>query len=263
MAKLSISRAWDETREVLKRDGRLLSIVAIAFLALPSTVQNVVTPEVAPGDLPPAGPWMIVLLISVLIGIVGQLAIARLAIGPETSVGEAISHGARRLLPYFAAMLLWVAPIAIALFFTAQQMRSTSPSGAMAILFLLLLGLMIYVAVRLIIAIAVASAEPLGPIGILQLSWQLTRGSWWRLFGFLILFIIAVLCVMIAVGALVGILVGIIFGPPEAMSVSALIVALFTQLAIAVVTVVFLVMLARIYVQLSAPRNVTVPETAA
>ena len=262
MAKLSISRAWDETREVLKRDGRLLSVVAIALLALPSTVQNLVTPEVAPGDLPPMGPWAVVLLISVLIGIVGQLAIARLAIGPETSVGEAIGHGARRLLPYFAAILLWVAPIAIALFFTAQQMRSPSPSGAMAILFLVLLGVMLFIAVRLIIAVAVASAEPLGPIGILQRSWQLTKGSWWRLFGFLVLFIIAVLCVMVAVGALVGILVGIILGPPEPMSVSALIVALFTQLAIAVITVVFLVMLARIYLQLSA-RNVTVPGTAA
>ena len=40
MAKLSISRAWDETREVLKRDGRLLSIVAFALLALPSTVHS-------------------------------------------------------------------------------------------------------------------------------------------------------------------------------------------------------------------------------
>ena len=262
MAKLSISKAWDETREVLKRDGRLLSIVAFALLALPSTVQNLVTPTVAPGELPPAGAWLVVLLISVLIGIVGQLAIVRLAIGPQTSVGEAISHGVRRVIPYFAAMLLWVAPLAIAIYFTAQQMRPPAPSGAMAILFLILLGLMIFVAVRLIIAVAVASAEPLGPIGILQRSWQLTAGSWWRLLGFLILFIIAVLCVMIAVGALVGILVGIIFGAPEPMSVSALLVALFTQLAVAVVTVVFLVMLARIYTQLSA-RNVTVPDTKA
>ncbi len=262
MAKLSISRAWDETREVLKRDGRLLSIVAVALLALPSTVQTLVTPAVAPGELPPMGAWLAVLVISVLIGIAGQLAIARLAIGPETSVGEAIAHGARRLLPYLAAMLLWVVPFVIAVYYTAQQMRGVNPSLAIAILFLVLLGLMLFIAVRLITAIAVASAEPLGPIGILQRSWQLTSGNWWRLFGFLILFIIAVVCVMIAVGAIVGILVGILFGAPEPMSVSALIVALFTQLAIAVVTVVFLVMLARIYVQLSA-RNVSVPETAA
>ena len=262
MAKLSISRAWDETREVLGRDGRLLSTVAIALLALPSTVQNLVTPATKPGELPHAGPWMIILLITVLIGVTGQLAIARLALGSQTSVGEAISHGAKRLLPYFLAMLLWVAPIALLLFYSAQQMRPPAPSPGMAVLFLVILVLMIVLAVRLIIAVAVASAELLGPIGILQRSWQLTSGNWWRLFGFLVLFLIAVLSVMIAVGAIIGILAGILLGPPEPMSVSALVVALITQLAIAAVTVVFLVMLTRIYLQLAA-RNVTVPETAA
>ena len=262
MAKLSISRAWDETREVLARDGRLLSTVAVALLALPSTVQNLVTPQTSPGELPPVGPWLIVLLITVLIGITGQLAIARLALGSQTSVGEAISHGAKRLLPYFLAMLMWVAPIAILLFYAAQQMRPPTPSAGMAVLFLVMLFLLILLAVRLIIAVAVASAEPLGPVGILQRSWQLTSGSWWRLFGFLALFIVAVLCVMVAVGAIIGILVGILLGPAEPMSVSALIIALVTQLAVAAVTVVFLVMLTRIYLQLAA-RNVTVPETAA
>jgi hypothetical protein len=75
------------------------------------------------------------------------------------------------------------------------------------------------------------------------------------------LFMIAVLSVMIAVGAIIGILAGIVLGPAEPMSVSALVIALVTQLAVAAVTVVFLVMLTRIYLQLAA-RNVTVPETA-
>ena len=262
MAKLSISRAWDETRDVLGRDGRLLSTVAIALLALPSTVQNLVTPVTKAGELPPAGPWLIVLLITVLIGLVGQLAIARLALGSQTSVGEAISHGAKRLLPYFLATVLWVGPIALLLFYAAQQMRPPTPSAAMAVLFLVMLILLIVLAVRLIIAVAVASAEPLGPIGILKRSWQLTSGNWWRLFAFLVLFIVAVFCVMVAVGAVIGILAGIVLGPPEPLSVSALVIALITQLAVAAVTVVFLVMLTRIYLQLAA-RNVTVPETAA
>jgi hypothetical protein len=262
VAKLSISRAWDETRDVLGRDGRLLSTVAVALLALPSTVQTLVTPVTKPGELPPLGSWLIVLLITLLIGVVGQLAIARLALGSQTSVGEAISQGAKRLLPYFLAILLWVGPIAVLLYFAAQQMRPPTPSPGMAVLFLVLVFLLIFLAVRLIIAVAVASAEPLGPIGILQRSWQLTSGSWWRLFGFLVLFMIAVLSVMIAVGAIIGILAGIVLGPPEPMSVSALVIALVTQLAVAAVTVVFLVMLTRIYLQLAA-RNVTVPETAA
>lgn len=262
MAKLSISRAWDETRDVLGRDGHLLSTVAVALLALPSTVQTLVTPVTKPGELPPLGSWLIVLLITLLIGVVGQLAIARLALGSQTSVGEAISHGAKRLLPYFLAILLWVGPIAVLLYYAAQQMRPPTPSAGMAVLFLVLVFLLIFLAVRLIIAVAVASAEPLGPIGILQRSWQLTSGSWWRLFGFLVLFMIAVLSAMIAVGAIIGILAGIVLGPPEPMSVSALVIALVTQLAVAAVTVVFLVMLTRIYLQLAA-RNVTVPETAA
>ena len=262
MAKLSISRAWDETREVLGRDGRLLSTVAIALLALPSTVQNLVTPATRPGEIPSPGPWLIVLLITVLIGVCGQLAIARLALGSQTSVGEAISHGAKRLLPYFLAMVLWVVPLALLIFYSAQQMRPPTPSAGMAVLFLVLLALLIVLAVRFIVAVAVAAAEPLGPIGILQRSWQLTSGSWWRLFGFLLLFLVAVFCVMIAVGAIIGILAGIVLGPAEPMSVSALVIALITQLAVAAVTVVFLVMLTRIYLQLSA-RNVSVPETAA
>ena len=114
----------------------------------------------------------------------------------------------------------------------------------------------------LIVAVAVATAEPLGSIGILQRSWHLTSGSWWRLFLFLLLFLVAVFCVMVAVGAVIGILAGIVLGPPEPMSVSALVIALITQLAVAAVTVVFLVMLTRIYLQLAA-RTVTVPETAA
>jgi len=73
---------------------------------------------------------------------------------------------------------------------------------------------------------------------------------------------VAVLCVMVAVGAVIGILAGILLGPAEPMSVSALVIALVTQLAVAAVTVVFLVMLTRIYLQL-ASRSVTVPETAA
>ena len=39
-AKLSLSRAWDETRDVLRRDGRLIAIVALAMLVFPGTVQE-------------------------------------------------------------------------------------------------------------------------------------------------------------------------------------------------------------------------------
>ena len=36
----------------------------------------------------------------------------------------------------------------------------------------------------------VASEETVGPIGIIRRSWELTRGNWWRLFGFIVLFLL-------------------------------------------------------------------------
>lgn len=258
MAKLSISKAWDETREVLRRDGKLVAAVALALIVLPGTVQAVVSPPAIPGEVPAPGAWLLVAFIAIIVGVVGQLAVIRLALGPPTSVGEAIGHGLRRMPIYMAAMLLWLLPLILAMLLLAGQVRGPDPSAAASLTFLVLIGLVFYGAVRMIVASAVASAEDVGPIRILQRSWTLTRGSWWRLFGFILLFFIAVLLLMIAVGAVIGILVGIIFGTPEPMSVGALIVALVTQLAVAALTVVFLVMVARIYIQLTGAGEATV-----
>src|SRR5215212_11886131 len=106
MAALSISQAWDETREVLARDGRLIGAVALALVLLPETVSGVIAP---PAAQPPS--WMpLVQILVLLAGIVAQIAIIRLALGPATSVGEAISHGLKRLLPAFAAILILAIP---------------------------------------------------------------------------------------------------------------------------------------------------------
>ncbi len=53
---------------------------------------------------------MLVALIAVLISLVGQLSIIRLAMGPHVSVGEAIAHGGRRFLSYAGAVLVWTVP---------------------------------------------------------------------------------------------------------------------------------------------------------
>jgi len=43
-SKLSISRAWDETREIFRRDGGLLVSVALALIVLPAIVVGIVAP---------------------------------------------------------------------------------------------------------------------------------------------------------------------------------------------------------------------------
>jgi hypothetical protein len=66
-----------------------------------------------------------------------------------------------------------------------------------------------------------------------------------------VLYIVAALLVMVAIGTMIGIIVGIVLGPAEPMSVAALLITLVTQIAVSAVTVVFVVMIARMYLQLA------------
>ncbi|MGH6729423.1 MAG: hypothetical protein ACREBK_04665, partial [Sphingomicrobium sp.] len=86
-----------------------------------------------------------------------------------------------------------------------------------------------------------------------------TDGVWWKLFGFLVIFLIGALIVLLAIGAVAGSLVAIAFGPIEPMTVSALLVGVFQGLFNAAFTALFAVMLARIYVQLSGKETVEAP----
>src|SRR5262249_47743566 len=152
-----------------------LAEVTLALVVLPSTIQAVITPETPAGELPAPGAWIAVALIAFVIGILGQLSLVRLAIGPATSVGEAIAHGARRLPIYIGSLLMWLVPLGVALYALAAAIK-TPANPAIALAFVLLASVTLFFAVRLIIAPAVASAEAANPVRILQRSWSLTNG---------------------------------------------------------------------------------------
>jgi hypothetical protein len=230
VAKLSISQAWEESRAVLARDGKLIGTVALALFVLPGTILDLVMPEAPVGQFPPPGPWMAVAAVAILISLVGQLAIIRLAMGPHVSVGEAITHGARRLLPYVAAVLIWALPLMVVI---------------------ALLG--IYLAVRFLMMSAVASAEAIGPAAILRRSWDISGGNWWRLFGFLFAFAIGAIVLIWAVGTVTGVVAQLALGSVERMTAGGLIVIIVSQLISALVSLTFFVILARIYTQGARP----------
>ena len=114
MTKLSISQAWDESRAVIARDGALLTTIALALFVLPGVISDIATPLAPPGELPKPGYWIVLTALALLVALVGQLAVIRLAIGSGLTVGEAIRHGARRVPAYLAATLAWVVPVLIA-----------------------------------------------------------------------------------------------------------------------------------------------------
>ena len=262
MSKLSLSRAWEETTHVLAHEGRLLLPVALALFVLPGLLLNVSLPDVKADQLPEAGLWIAVAFIAFLVSLIGQLAVIRLSIEPHVSVGEAIVHGAKRLLPYVLSVLLWIVPlflIGAALYGFLGPVVDPSGSGelaggagaaigaSLALIAITLIGT--FLGIRLILSSAVASAENLGPTAIIRRSWALSRGNWWRLFVFLLLFVVAALCLILAVDSVATVVVRLFAADAGPRSLGGLIVSIVSQLVSAMLSVVFFVMLARLYAQ--------------
>jgi hypothetical protein len=251
MAKLSISQAWEETRAVLAQDGKLILTVALAMIVLPGIVLDVTMPDTPAGQMPEGGAWVAVAVVAGLLSLVGQLAIIRLAMRPHISVGEAIVHGGRRLLPYLAAALIWVLPfiVAASLLFAAVPEGATKPPPAVSLALIIVIVIGLYLAVRFILMSAVASAEPSAPLAILRRAWAITSGNWWRLFGFMILFGIGALVLIWAVSSVVGVFAQLALGEVGRKTIAGLVVIMISQLVSALLFMTFFVMLARLYVQ--------------
>jgi hypothetical protein len=253
MPKLSLSRAWEETMAVLARDGRLFLAVALALFVLPGLVLNVSLPDAVPGSFPTAGVWIAVAIVALLVSLVGQLAVIRLAMEPHVAVGEAIVHGLRRLPAYVIAVLVWVVPILFAgsVLYDMLGADEAHPSVPAALALFLVTGIGVFLGVRLMLSSAVAGAETIGPFAILRRSWDLSHGNWWRLFIFLLLFFIGALCLIWAIDSVATLLVRLFVADAGPRSVGGLVISIISQLVSALLSVVFFVMLARIYVQRS------------
>lgn len=269
-SRLSISKAWDETKARLARDGRLLLAVALALIALPGAIGEFLTPQARAGT--GASPvWIALLIVVTVIGVIGQLAIVRLSYGSSVTVGEAIAHGARRSLSYIgAALLILIGMLLLMIPFAAVGAAagvtfqpSARPSGVAVLLALLFAAVAIYFGVRFILGAPVASAEHAGPLTILKRSWQLTSSYVWRLIGFVLLFVIGAVIALRAIAIVAGLLANVMVGTVEPMSASALIVVLVNALASAVATTIFAVMITRLYVQLAGDpgTEVSVPSS--
>lgn len=260
MAGLSISRAWDESKDILGRDGKLLASVALALIVLPATVLALLAPPLATEE---ASRWVqVVSLIVALIGIAAQIAIIRLALGGRVAVGEAIAHGFRRLLPVFVALLILgfaFALVMVPLFLVlagpegiqAAAAGNVSPGMQLGVL-IMLLTLLLFGA-RLQLVTPVGAAEAGGPVALIRRSWQLSRGHFWRLLAFVLLSLFLAVVLVLFLGQIVGgVIVGAIFGDIAPFSVGALFAGLFAGVTQALLSVTVSIMMARIYVQLFA-----------
>jgi hypothetical protein len=265
MRQLSISAAWDETKAVLAHEGGLLATVALALIVLPQVVMAVAGVPVGPESTMLS---RVLYIAVVLLGLVAQVALNRLAIPPPVLVRDAISTGLVRLLPVVLVLLaLMIAvvltTIALAIPLNAAGLTAMRTSGQpplSVVAVLLVLVALSFAIIQLIFPIA--AVETGNPIRLVSRSWQLARGNYLRLLAFIVIVFVGLGLVLIASQVGLGSVIVLLLGQPHAGSMSALVLGLIAGLLQAAFTTVTAVMLARIYLQLSGGQaQATVPSS--
>lgn len=267
MSGLSISRAWDDSKEILARDGRLFVSVSLALITLPQTILSLIGMPVSEQSSPLS---RAVYLLVVVIGFAAQIAINRLAMAPSVTVGGACSRGISRVWALLAVFLIFVFALLFVLIISAYILGAAgivmSPGSGQApppSLILLMILMVVLGSAVFQLAIPIAAAERGGPIYILSRTWALARGNYLRLLGFVLLIVLGLILFAVLARFVLGTLILAALGSPNPGSLSALVLGLVLGLAQAAITVVSATMLARIYVQLAGRSEVeaSVPKT--
>lgn len=267
MSSLSISKAWDESVAFINREVRLVFPLALAFFMLPQVVMGWAQPGGAGAE---GGLGALSTLVLLLLVVVGQLSIVRLAIGWDGSVGGAISRAARRMWPYLAATILIYIPLLVIglLVLSAivgangltdptqitPERLAAMPSVSIAILALVVAA--VAVAARLLPMSAATAAEDLGPFKLLKRVFALSKGHFWKLLAVLVMVGVLSLVIDIAAQAVGGSLTTLSLGTPAPFNLSALIVAILKGFVGAAASSIAAILTGRIYVQLATQTHV-------
>ncbi len=251
--KLSIGAAWTEAAAFVRRERRLIAPVVLGLIVVPAVIAELIQPEAAPGTQPEPGGWMIVAFAALLVAMVGQLAIMRLAMGWEGSVSEALKLALGRIWAVLGAFLLFglafvlvaTVVVLIAMLASGDAAQGATNRIAFAAMIVALLAMP-----RVLPLTALAMEERAGPWRLLRRTLELTRGNYWRLLGFFLVFLVASLIIAVAVTVTFGTAVELLVGPSRPMSVSRLIVALVTGLMQGLVLSVYAAMTGKLTLQL-------------
>ncbi len=244
MTRLSITAAWNETAALVKREGGLFFLVAFGLISLPAVILQAAMPSTAPGQAPEGGAWTLLIIPVIALSIIGSLTITNLALGRVADARDAFSSGLRRFLLGLIAALVAL-PVAFVLVLVAG-----TGAGSLALLTAAIVAAFLFVWVRMMLLNPVGAAEPLGPLAILRRSWNLTRGQFWKLLGFVFVLLVVFVVLTLAVAAVFGSVVILLAGQPRDGNLSEVLILLMNGLLNAGLAIVLTVMVARIYAQL-------------
>ena len=256
MTKLSIGDVWAQSAAFLRTEARLVAPIALALLALPGALLMMIMPPDSKGapmtmaDQPPPGPWLLGALLLLGVMLVGQLAISRLAIGWDGSVGGALRLSARRFLTLLGANLLLVVVVFVPLLIVVTLFALGGKAGETLGWVVVAIPLLV-VFIRASLSLPIAANETEGPLATLRRSFAISSGASLRLVGFALLFAIGAMVLAGATAAVAGTLIFTLLGKPEPWSVAMTLMSLVQGIVQAAILAVWTVMLSRIYLALA------------
>lgn len=226
----TIQAVWDDSVAFMRRERALLVPLALATLGLGNMVIELAQDMSTGGNPSPTDMALSLLVLPAILWLlVGQLAIITLALRTNCSVGEALRHGAARvginlligLLLGLALTLPFLPPI-VALAPYAQQIAAKDYTHIHLPLWaslwcLGLAALLLFISTRLFVLAAVTLERRGNPVVLIQQSFALTRGVFWKLLLFTIGLAIFTLILQGAVAASFGLaaaLLGKLIGSP-------------------------------------------------
>ena len=253
MAKsVSIGTAYSEAAAFVRAEKKLLAPLVLALMVVPATVSQLVQPSEPFAGSGGFQPWMVIAALALLAGLAGQMAVSRLSMGWNGSLGGAIGVALRRLPATLGALFLFFLTLSLLLIpaIVVLTLIGGAESGARSGNLLTLL-VVFGAAPRILLAPALAMDQSVGPWGLVKATWRATGGQYWRLLGFFLLFLAASLIFALAASSVIGSIAALALGPPEPMSVSRLIIALAAGLVQGVIATVYAAMVGRIVTQLT------------
>lgn len=191
MTEFSLGTIWEETLAFLRREGALLMPVALATFGVAQLLL-----EIGMGGKPAGGPALasfssqsLLLLPAMLLLLIGNLAVSRIALMPGRSIGESLSDTLRSLPRALGVMLLIftiMAAIALVIVIAATLGAMTfrvDPKAITPNIMIVLMIPMLVIGIRMLMLVPLLSVNELRPIEAIRRAWALSRPHFLRFVG--------------------------------------------------------------------------------
>ncbi|WP_221794800.1 hypothetical protein [Aquisediminimonas sediminicola] len=257
---MDLNPAFDDSMAFIRREYRLILPVAVSTMGLAILLLGLVIPPIsADGQFPP-GPWLWWLIPVGFMTGVGTLGLSALRLFPGLSVGEALRHGLRNVIPLllvlFATLVLLLFALSV-LGVVLMMLLGSAPEAAVIEAMIFGMPLTLYLGARMSLAsCALIARHPHEtPIKAIKRGIAMTKGHSWRIALIMMAGFFVYLFMLFTLTAVFGslfLLLGKLIGDPAfGETLTRLLITFYVSVFFAS----FTILLASIYQRLSARSN--------